>query len=132
MIKLKTLLLEVIEMSSQQAEDIFKKYGIPNASHLSKVQLKSIYRHLAIKYHPDRGGKNMDMRNINLAYEVLLKNAPSMSSTYGGGVRQTPYSSTTQRPHTGYARPPYSGPVIIPNRSKTFQRSLLRPLNIWA
>ena len=36
-------------------------------------EIKSAYRALAMRWHPDRGGDNETMKAINLAYEALLK-----------------------------------------------------------
>lgn len=35
-------------------------------------ELKSQYRKLAMKFHPDRGGSNEDMKSINAEYEMLF------------------------------------------------------------
>jgi len=60
-------------LSKQQATDIFKNYGVSNADQLSIIDLKKAYKKLVYQYHPDKGGNNKDMQNINNAYEVLKK-----------------------------------------------------------
>lgn len=36
-------------------------------------ELKEQYRKLALKYHPDRGGSNEEMAEINNQYDILFK-----------------------------------------------------------
>jgi len=37
--------------------------------------VKKLYKSLAFKHHPDKGGETATMQEINLEYELLLKNA---------------------------------------------------------
>ena len=60
-------------MSSAEAVEIFKKFGIQDADTLSSDELKTKYKELSMKHHPDVGGKTEDMQDINNAYEVLQK-----------------------------------------------------------
>lgn len=46
---------------------------------MDKGELKSVYRHLVLKNHPDKGGSDEEMRWINAAYDVL-KDSPVASS----------------------------------------------------
>ncbi len=39
----------------------------------SMEELKSVYRQLALLYHPDKGGKNDTMKCINREYSEILK-----------------------------------------------------------
>lgn len=77
MIKLKKLIFE--GMSEYDAEQVFSKYGIPDASKLPKDVLKKSYISLVNAFHPDKATpelKNeMDikMRWINSAFDVLKK-----------------------------------------------------------
>ena len=43
----------------------------------TREQLKSAYRKLAMKYHPDHGGDNATMAEINNQYDALDKILPS-------------------------------------------------------
>lgn len=72
-------------ISPYEADEIFEKFGVKNAMLLSKDDLKKAFRSLAIKHHPDKGGKEEDMKQINAAYESLLVNDGSGKS--GGTTR---------------------------------------------
>lgn len=37
-------------------------------------ELKSLYRKMSIKYHPDKGGSDELMKDVNQAYDILKKN----------------------------------------------------------
>ena len=58
-------------MTPDVANTIFSKFGVPNASEMEKGALKKYYIALVKKHHPDKGGKDEDMRYINAAYDVL-------------------------------------------------------------
>jgi len=73
MIPLKDILLEA--MRPNVAIAIFAKYGVRNAAHLDKVQLRKHFMALVKKHHSDVGGDDNDMKWINAAYDVLKKNA---------------------------------------------------------
>ena len=73
MIPLKDILLEA--MRPNVATTIFAKYGVRNAAHLDKGQLRKYYMALVKRHHSDVGGNDEDMKWINAAYEVLKKNA---------------------------------------------------------
>ena len=45
--------------------------GLP--SDATRQEIKSRYRELAKKYHPDRGGDQKEMRRIIAAYQLLMK-----------------------------------------------------------
>ena len=49
-----------------------KKDYFKNCSSLEEV--KKLYKELALKYHPDRGGDTATMQQINLEYESICKN----------------------------------------------------------
>lgn len=38
----------------------------------SQAHIQEIYRKLALKHHPDRGGSRADMAAINVAYQEAL------------------------------------------------------------
>lgn len=61
-------------MSVDDADAIFLQHGVTGASQMDKGELKSVYRHLVLKNHPDKGGDTEDMQYLNAAYDVL-KNA---------------------------------------------------------
>jgi len=67
------MLLIEKELSINEALDIFNIDSIP-----SKQELKSIYKRLALKFHPDRSNEDVEMMYlINDAYDIL--------STYSEG-----------------------------------------------
>ena len=37
-------------------------------------EVKKLYKELALKHHPDRGGETATMQQINAEYESILKN----------------------------------------------------------
>lgn len=76
MIKLKTLIFEAL--SQMDAEQIFSRYGVPNASSLPKSDLKQAWVELSKAFHPDRNPSRKEemtlaMQWINSAYDVLKK-----------------------------------------------------------
>ena len=85
----KDLLFEA--MQPNVATTIFAKYGIRNAAHLDKGQLRKYYMALVKRHHSDVGGNDEDMKWINAAYDVLKKNAydvlksSTKSSEYDAG-----------------------------------------------
>lgn len=44
-------------------------------------QLKTAYRRMAHKYHPDKGGNPQDFKNISAARDFLLKNRPGVQES---------------------------------------------------
>jgi len=78
-------LTETELISPYEADEIFDKFGVKNAMLLGKEDLKKAYRNLAIKHHPDKGGNETDMKQINSAYESLKINDGSGKS--GGTVK---------------------------------------------
>ena len=68
-ISTKHILLE--GMSVDDAEAIFFQHGVVGAAQMDKGELKSVYRHLVLKNHPDKGGSTEDMQYLNAAYDVL-------------------------------------------------------------
>lgn len=54
------------EMTEQEALKILNLSSKPDPDHLKKV-----YRSAAMKNHPDRGGSDEAMKQINIAYEIL-------------------------------------------------------------
>ena len=48
-------------------------YQDQDSNTLSIEKLKSIYRQIALEFHPDRGGDLKSMQAINLFYEKALK-----------------------------------------------------------
>ena len=73
MLSRKNIVLE--GMSVDDAEAIFLQHGVMGASQMDKGELKSVYRTLALRNHPDNGGDTEDMQWLNAAYEVL-RDAP--------------------------------------------------------
>jgi hypothetical protein len=77
MIPFKDILLEA--MKPNVANTIFAKFGVRNASVLDTGTLRKYYMALVKKHHPDKGGKDEDMRWINAAYDVLSLNAKNVT-----------------------------------------------------
>ena len=73
--KFKQYLTEA-EMSFNNA---LKVFGIKAEKATDKDFLKSKYRKLALKHHPDRGGSAEKQKEINNAYEVLKKSNVKVS-----------------------------------------------------
>jgi len=65
----------LIEMSASEAEQILGLSGRYSAS-----EVKSSYRKMSLKHHPDKGGSTEMMKKVNAAYEILKKGSPSRSS----------------------------------------------------
>lgn len=99
-IRLKYILLE--GMTVDVADTIFSKFGIQNASSLDKGKLKSYYIALVKKHHPDKGGKDMNMRYINAAYDVLKTADPEDNVAYGipPGYKTYPKDPATKGMYT--------------------------------
>jgi curved DNA-binding protein len=60
---------------------------LPNMASISEV--RRAYRKLALKYHPDRGGSEERMKEINQAYEYLMQN----KARYDQQFRRVPQES---------------------------------------
>ena len=65
----------LIEMSASEAEQILGLSG-----RYSAAQVKSSYRKMSLKHHPDKGGSTEMMKKVNAAYEMLKKGSSSSSS----------------------------------------------------
>lgn len=52
--------------------------------------IKKLYKTLAMRYHPDRGGDTATMQELNRQYQIALKRADG----------QTSYNKETEREHT--------------------------------
>lgn len=68
----------------------------------SKDEIKKAYRELAKKYHPDQYGSNPlrdlaedKMREINEAYDYLMKNTSEANYSYSGRENSSGYSGST-------------------------------------
>ena len=76
----------LIEMSASEAEQILGLSG-----KYSAAQVKSSYRKMSLKHHPDRGGSTEMMKKVNVAYDLLKRgsssrrSAPSRSSSESKG-----------------------------------------------
>ena len=65
----------LIEMSASEAEQILGLSG-----RYSAAEVKSSYRKMSLKHHPDKGGSTEMMKKVNAAYEMLKKGSSSRSS----------------------------------------------------
>lgn len=59
-------------------------------------ELKKQYKALAIKHHPDRGGKTSDMQAINAEYDALFNRLKDIHATTDGKT----YTATTETTET--------------------------------
>ena len=57
------------QMSHKAAKDYYKILGADENASLQEIERR--YRHLARQHHPDRGGNEEEMKEINEAYRVL-------------------------------------------------------------
>lgn len=78
---MKTFLDIIMEaMTASQATEIFRDHGV-DPSQMDRNSLKTMRGKLAMKLHPDRGGNEDDMKNVNAAYDVLVNgDAPPASA----------------------------------------------------
>lgn len=54
-------------------------------------EIKKVYRTLAMKFHPDRGGDTETMQQLNAAYHTALKNCDKQAATGADGEQHTYY-----------------------------------------
>ncbi len=40
------------------------------------AEIREAHRRISGRFHPDRGGRNADMQDLNAARDILLKNLP--------------------------------------------------------
>ena len=52
-------------------QNLYTVIGLPDFAPIEEVRKK--YRELAMKHHPDRGGKKENMQALNNIYEILTK-----------------------------------------------------------
>ena len=78
-------LITLIEMSQADARQIFFSNGV-NPVGLDTQELKSAYRKLMMKHHPDKGGDVEKAKEITGAYE-MLKSATSQNSAPNPNTR---------------------------------------------
>lgn len=58
-------------MRDQRIKNPYKVLNIPNFS--EDEVIKKSYRNLALTHHPDKGGDENIMKEVNFAYELLTK-----------------------------------------------------------
>ena len=101
MIKLKKLVNEAL--STSEADLLLRKYGVKNASSLSKRDLKKAWLALTKIHHPDKeGGHSEKMKDINSAYDVLKTASPSSSEKNKWGF--TGDASSTNEKDINYVK----------------------------
>lgn len=61
-------------------KNFYRVLGLGNCAPMAEV--KKAYRALALKHHPDRGGDQEVMKEINEAYEVLMRNKEQYDSNF--------------------------------------------------
>jgi DnaJ-class molecular chaperone len=64
-------LVDNVDLWGQLRYEVYNILGIEDNQLVLSDGVKSIYRKLAMKYHPDRGGNTMAMQAINEFYEEL-------------------------------------------------------------
>lgn len=113
MIKLSSyvkLLLMEEKMDINMANQIFASLGYPNASNMSKNELRNAWKELSAKHHPDKGGNVETMQNINAAYD-FLKTEPQKTMPSYNNFGVPPWETderaafnveNPQRGHIGY------------------------------
>ena len=52
-------------------------------------EVKRLFRKLAMKYHPDRGGDTATMQELNRQYQIALKHCDGQTSTGTDGKEHT-------------------------------------------
>jgi len=57
--------------TSSQIKEALETLGLPSL--ISKDDIKKQYRHLAKRYHPDKGGDSEEMERISHAYTLLME-----------------------------------------------------------
>jgi len=62
--------LQEAQMDPKTALNLFGLKKFPS----SEAELRAVYKKLAMKYHPDRGGSDELMKTINTAKDVLMRN----------------------------------------------------------
>lgn len=60
----------------------YQTLGLKNC--VSMGEVRKAYRSLALKFHPDRGGDQARMVEINEAYEYIMKNKVSYDARFQG------------------------------------------------
>lgn len=72
------------EMTVDQAMAIFRHHGVDPLT----TNLKAARKKLVMQNHPDRGGDNETMAQINAAYDVLAKGTGTTGSNYSTSSRR--------------------------------------------
>ena len=70
-------------------------------------EIERLYKRLAVRHHPDRGGDEEEMKSLNEAYGVLRDELRRRA--YDAG-RQPPPGDANEPVHTSAPAPPYSSP----------------------
>jgi hypothetical protein len=73
----------------------------------TQSEIERLYKLLAVRHHPDRGGDEEEMKALNEAYAVLRNEASRRA--YDAG-RQQPVENLSEPPPDAAAVPPYSSP----------------------
>jgi len=83
----------------------------------SSVDIKTKYRQLSLKYHPDYGGSTEKMMELNEAYRVLSN--PLLRREYDQKTASTSHHTTASHSggSTAYRQQSYSRPVYRPNHT---------------
>ena len=101
------------QYTREQAIEILNRYGVKNAGKLSLDELKSMYRKLASRYHPDVGGNHQDFIKIFSAIESLKAN-PAYTQT------QSQSQSRPQPQSQPYPPRSYTLPYCPKCKAKTY------------
>jgi len=68
--------------------ECYKLFGLKHIKETDEIDLKKRYRKLAMKFHPDKGGKREQFQFIQNSYECLIAEC-QMYSRKQRGIRHT-------------------------------------------
>jgi hypothetical protein len=89
--------------------------------------VKAAYRKASLRNHPDRGGSEASMKEINRAFEVLSRKNPEPSLS-----RAEPRAEPRRRPRESYSNLDYCVQVIEEESRRRNRWGQTRPYTFWA
>lgn len=82
---------------NETSQDYYGVLGIERNA--DTTEIKTAYKKMAIKHHPDKGGDENDFKRVSEAYEVLSD--PEKRRMYDAGVYNPSMSGRTAHPANG-------------------------------